>query len=245
MKPLPKLILIFIAILIVILVAVLCVYNDCAFFNLTHEEFSHFVAPVATLLSVFLLIYTLAETKRFNENQLALNEYNIYREEISQFRQELMNLRFIDDKSESYFSERMIEKLEDSNGLDYLTALSHFLNFEYNHKDANNGKKIIEIKSNFFRPLSFIYERLYNRVIEINQNKVLSKEYKDKLFKRIEGDLIAQYLALYNSKVSGIDLTKIDNNNNDISVGFRKLNDYFFENELNKLKNKKDYEEKL
>lgn len=245
MKHSIRLVIIFISLLAIALWAVLFFFNDGNYFNLNDEEFSHFVAPVATLLSVFLLIYTLAETKKFNENQLALNEFNIYREEISQFRRELMNLRFIDDKSKSNFSKQMIEKLEESNGVDYLTALSHFLNFEYNPKDENNGKKIIEIYSNFFRPLSFIYERIYNRVKEIHNNPVLSENYKDKLFARIEGDLIAQYLALFNSNVSGIDLSKIDNKNKDLSVGFRKLNDYIFEYGLNKLKSKKYYQEKL
>lgn len=245
MKHFIKLILIFIPVLGVTLWAVLFFYNDGCYFNLTHAEFSHFVAPVATLLSVFLLIYTLAETKRFNENQLALNEYNVYREEISQFREELMNLRFIGEKSKKIFSDEMIEHLEKSNGLDYIEALSYFLKFELRNSNNEAAKKEMEFKRCLFRPLSFIYERIYHLIFEINHNQVLSGNYKAKLYARIESDLLVPYLVLFNSKHLDLDLSKIETTNKFFSIEFKKMNDYVFKHGVNKVHSKKYYQEKL
>lgn len=233
MKHLIRLILISAIFLFIALWAVLYFFNDGSYFDLQSDEFSHFVAPVVTLLSVFLLIYTLAETKKtnekskeFNENQLALNEYNIYRNEISLIEKDLKESRF--DIS-TVFSDRLNNIINNINGINYIDAFREILLHEIKDPDDYTPEsKLSTFSYNVIKPLMGFYEKLYLRLIEIEHNETLSSGYKSKLYKRIKVDILEDYLHICNRKKKNgepiFDLEKFVTKNYNIISRFRKLN---------------------
>lgn len=232
MKLRMKNVLIYLSILFVLVSVVLWLNQNYFFLSLNNSDFNNLLTPIIALFSVILLIFTLSDSQKYNSRQLAINEYNILFQDFELIKIKLEKLKFEVDTNG--FSDSFKKSLEESDGINYISLFSQFLNFELGNKNDTNqliGKFRIGVIFPFIRN----YKNLGIFLNEVIQNDVLSDRYKAKFYIKVEQQLLQCYFRICNN------IDQLGKPNYDLSLfdsevyksaEFLEINDLYIKNNL-------------
>jgi hypothetical protein len=201
---------------------------------------------ILSLVTAAFLIANFFISRKITSTSLAINQFNIYNDEIKSFKEEAKNIKF-----EQKFKYSMItpEDFNKSNGVSYIVLFTFATdeNIIRNHNpDITLDPNYLDIslfRSSVIFPLERFYAKLSHLLEKILKDEILLKEYKAILFSRIERDLLQDYFRicnyeflkrkLYNLaifKSQGYDANK-----------FYKINEFYITNNLFDYENLKFY----
>ena len=201
---------------------------------------------ILSLITAGFLIANFFISRKITTTSLAINQFNIYNDELKAFKEEAKNIKF-----EQKFKYSMItpEDFEKSNGVSYITLFT----FSADENIIRNYNSDITLDPNYldislFRssvifPLEIFYSKLSHLLEKILKDKILLKEYKTFLFSRIERDLLQDYFRICNfefldRKTYNLAIFKSEGYNSD---KFYKINKFYIENNLFDFRNLEFY----
>ena len=199
MKQRMKNILIYLAILFVLITIVIWLNENLFFLCLKNSDFNNLLTPIISLFSVILLIFILSDTQSFNSRQLAINEYDILLQDFELLKTNLEKLTF--DIDTEGLSESFKRQLEESNGINYISLFTQFLDIELSNKEIEKEKEkvISRFRRGVIFPLLRNYRNLGIFLNEVIQNDILIDRYKKKFYLKVEQLLLQNYLRICNN----------------------------------------------
>lgn len=208
-------------------------YQNSFFLGYDSSDFNNLLTPIITIITIVLLIWTLSETKNFNKNQLALNEYNILLQDFELIKLRLESLHF--DINKSLFTDSLINDLDKTNGISYCTFLLQFIELEM-RDEKTDEKRLIEFRNKVIYPLVQNYRNLEVFLVDVHSNKMLSNNYQIKFYKKVEQLLLQDYFRVCNNIVlTGVPVYKLDvfdfNKVFDVN-DFNRINNFYLKHKL-------------
>ena len=190
-----------------------------------------------SLITAGFLIANFFISRTITSTSLAINQFNIYNDELKSFKEEAKNIKF-----EQKFKYPMItpEDFEKSNGVSYITLFTFSTdeNIISNHNsDITLDPNYLDIalfRSSVIFPLERFYAKLSHLLEKILKDKILLKRYKAILFSRIERDLLQDYFRICNyeffeKRLYNLSIFKSEGYN---SNKFYKINQFYIANNL-------------
>jgi hypothetical protein len=171
-------------------------------------DYSAIAAPAVSLFSAAILFLALYESIRFNKNQLAFNqnqlEINKNQLEMNEYQILLQDFELIKKNLKEqnlFFLRHSAMSPDKADGLDF-----YYMFFLYYESLKAKNPFIIDnfnlYNERFFnsvvKPLLFKYNNLEIFVNDVIENEILSKRYKNKLYLKVEKQLLEHYFIICN-----------------------------------------------
>jgi len=198
------------------------------FYDWSAITFNNIATPFVAIVTAIVLVQTLRQGQKQHKEGIAINQYNILLDDIKTLIKEFENLRF--DLPKEIFSEKEIEEYKNTNGISYHNLFGWFF-----HKRDTTEIRATPFRNSIVFPLIRMYEKLLISLNEIKNDHLLSVNYKKKLFRKIEQDLLQSYLRFCNDTEDvtrkGYDFTVFGVGGFDHRLFF-KVNDFYLSNKL-------------
>ena len=192
-----KNILIYSAILLILISMALWLDQNYFFMCLDNSDFNNLLTPVIAMFSMILLILTLSNSQSFNSRQLAINEFNILLQDFELIKTNIEKLTFSIDTNG--FSDSFKDQLAKSNGINYISLFSLFLDFELTNNQDKDAELISRFRQGVIFPLIRNYRNLIIFLNEVIQNDILGDRYKKKFYLKVEQLLLQHYFRICNN----------------------------------------------
>jgi len=159
---------------------------------------------ILSLITSTFLILNFFISRRISKTSLAINQFNIYNNELTIFIDEAKNIKY---EQKIKYSMLTPEDFIKANGISYISLFTFSTDEEiirnYN-PDITRDPNYLDI-SLFQHTVIFPLERFYRKLLDLLKNilndKTLLSEYKVFLFRKIERDLLQDYFRICNYEV--------------------------------------------
>ena len=147
----------------------------------------------------YFLRKTFIEGKKQTKTSLAINQFNIFHDELKGLVVEAKEMRFHTDLGNGILK-TLNHEFEKANGIYYIGIFSISSDLKLTlAQDAEDNRALInDFRHNVLFPLSQYYDKLYHFLNRIKCDETLSLDYKKILYNYIERDILQTYLRVCN-----------------------------------------------
>lgn len=167
-------------------------------FNISITTLINIGSLFVAIITLIYLFKTYKTSQRQTSMSLAINQYNIYHSEFKDFLEEAKNLRF---RSESLNLNQvgLADATTKYNGLNYIEIFLCTIPGSIWREKLAEFKLEHSFRSGVLFPLTLYHDRLYDFLCRINNDPILSGNYKGILYNYIERDLLQAYFRICNN----------------------------------------------
>jgi hypothetical protein len=159
----------------------------------------NFAILIVYFITAIVIFITFWEGKKQTKISSSIGQYNIMKDEFSDFLEDAKNLKF-NSKLIENADESIKPDLQNVNGIDYIplfmfatdnTVLSSL-------KKGDNDENKQDFRHNIIFPLERYYDKLYNYILSVVKDEILEQSHKDIILKKIERDILQTYFRVCN-----------------------------------------------
>jgi hypothetical protein len=199
-----------------------------------------------SLVTAFFLVRNFYLGRKMTGISVSINQFNIYYKELEGFIKEAKDMKFVSKKPELLKSYE--ERYRQANGISYINIFPVVKDVGFYEAESAERQAIIDdFRNEVIYPLFKFYDRLRHYLERIDDDSILSAEYKDILFNYVERDLLQDYLRITNHRAGGqlwYDLTLFETPVFDQRIFYR-INEFYISHEAFQFKDLAFYQRTL